>query len=117
MLTGLDDLVSYILSQKHVSKWYLKGFQRLSPKGRQFVAMAAMCSFPSDCLLAELLEDDRVAKRLFHLQTVLQDEMAWVAHLPMTVWDQLARVVSPDTCARVLRSDTGSSPHLSGLHP
>ena len=84
--TGLDSLAKFVLADKQAPKYHLNGFSKLSARSRRFIAVAALASYPSDSLLAELLEDDSVVPRLQFLQDVVQDELEWLSQLPSAVW-------------------------------
>jgi len=51
ILTGFESLVATILADPKISKFYLGGFGRLNSKIKRFVAIAALCSWPSDSVL------------------------------------------------------------------
>ena len=68
-LTGLSDLVQTLLADPKAPKHHIRGFPKLSARGKRFVFVASLCSYPCDTLLGELLEDDRVALRLLTYRT------------------------------------------------
>ena len=77
--------------------------------------MAALASYPSDSLLAELLEDDRVVPRLQFLQDVVQDELEWLSQLPSAVWRYKGEwCPGEDIGGGDLRNEVMSAAHTSG---
>ena len=62
----------------------------MRPDIRKFIAVAAVSSYPSDSFLAQLLEDDRVAKNSCALEEPLGEELQYVAHLGTPVLQFLA---------------------------
>ena len=119
LLSGVLDLAKAVIADPEASKHHVSGVARLSRKGRKFVVMAAMSAYPSDTLLTELLEDDRVVKRLPHLEQCLEDEMHWVSDLAEPVWELLNLAAGGDGAdmgecsSRELRSDTLAAAHAS----
>eukprot|EP00974_Lingulodinium_polyedra_P118940 11169264-Lingulodinium_polyedra.AAC.1 len=73
--------------------------------------MAAICSFPTDALLHELLQDDRVVLRLEELRQTLEDELVWVSNIELSVWELVGHAVGVP--ARELRSDTVAAAQTS----
>ena len=110
-LTGVHSLVASVLAKPSESKYWLHGFDKLTTPALQFVAMAALCSYPSEGMLSELLEDDRVAKRADMLSDTLLEELTWLSNLPEHVWGNIG-----STCglhAQELRSNTLEAAHVS----
>lgn len=87
---GLESLVEHVLGQPKTSEYFLGGFRRMRPDIRKFIAVAAVSSYPSDSFLAQLLEDDRVAKNSCALEESLGEELQYVAHLGTPVLQFLA---------------------------
>jgi hypothetical protein len=118
LLSGVLDLAKTIMDDPTASQHHISGVTRLSWKAKKFAVMAAISAYPSDALLTDLLEDDRVVKRLWHLQQCLEDEMHWVANLPQPVWALLSGAVGDSSggcpCSpRELRSSTIAAAHTS----
>lgn len=89
LLSGVHSLVASVLANPSASKFYLGGFQTLSSEAKEFVVVAGLAAYPSDAVLAELLEDDRVSRRLPELERALQDEIGCWGRIPEPVWDLL----------------------------
>eukprot|EP00974_Lingulodinium_polyedra_P086938 8427626-Lingulodinium_polyedra.AAC.1 len=89
-LTGIQSLAAAVMADPRASNYYIGGFQRLSPEVLEFMAMAALASYPSEAVLADLLEDDRVPMRVAALEQELLEELAWVTGLPGHVWSLIA---------------------------
>ena len=110
-LTGVHSLVATVLAKPSESKYWLHGFEKLTPPALQFVAMAALSSYPSEGVLSELLEDDRVAKRADLLSDTLLDELTWLSNLPENVWGHIGSLCGLH--AQELRSNTLDAAHVS----
>ena len=54
LLTRLEDLAYMVLGDAQECKYTLRGFAKLSPKGKDFLLVAGLSSFPCDSLLSEL---------------------------------------------------------------
>lgn len=70
------------------------------------MVMAAFASFPSDGVLCELLEDDRVARRAVELRQTADEEIACRASLGEHVWALCAM-------AQASKSDVIGAAHVS----
>jgi hypothetical protein len=75
---GLKSLVEHVLGQPKVSEYQLLSTYATRHKS---IAVAAVSAYPSDSSLAQLLEDDRVAKHSCALEESLGEELQYVAHL------------------------------------
>lgn len=80
-LSGIQSLVSAIKKAPNTSTYYLNGFDRFTPDNLALVATAALAAYPSEALLMEILEDDRVLGRLLQLEECMQEEMQWLASI------------------------------------
>jgi hypothetical protein len=86
LLLGLEDMVQFIVNETNSSKFYLNGFSRLVGDRKTFMAQAAFISRVTDGVLAELLEDARVARRHDELWQTLSEDLKWLIELPSFVW-------------------------------
>ena len=111
LLLGMGDLVQAVLDDPTTSNYHIGGFQRLTARVKHFVSMAAMCSYPCDCLLQELLEDDRVALHFAEYKSLLAEEMQWLLSLPHSVWVALAEL--GDTSGQLLRAEAIAAASVS----
>ncbi len=60
LLCGLADFVEVIVADPTQSTFAINGFRRLSMKGKVFVCVAGLPSFPTDTVLRGLMRDNRV---------------------------------------------------------
>ena len=111
LLTGLESLVARIMADKSASKWDIGGFSHLGPEAKRFVAVSALASDPSDAALTELLHDDRLAMAVDGLETLMTEELEWLAAIPDTVWGHVGRSIAMP--GSKLRSDTLGAAHTS----
>ncbi|CAK0836513.1 unnamed protein product [Prorocentrum cordatum] len=86
LMLGLSDLVQYILNDPASSKYFLRGWSRLSGDRLEFVVVQSLVTRVSDGLLLELMKDSRVLLREDELQDVIQDELSWLSSLPLSVY-------------------------------
>jgi hypothetical protein len=82
------------------SDYYTHGFERLSVQSTKYVIIAGVSMHVADPFLAELLEDDRVARRADALWPVLVEKTQWFAGLRDATWARLASVISGNSAAR-----------------
>ena len=90
-------------------KYHLQGFGQLTPGLLRGATLTALMGHVPEAMILELLEDDRVAKRLSLLEQAVQDEIAWLETLGPLVWSRCSHLLHgcPDPLgARVLRSDS-----------
>lgn len=90
LLLGLDDLVEYIIADPSSSKYFLNGWKRLVGDRRSFVVVQALVTRVSESFILELMHDARILRRLGELQSIIQEELAWLCDLPLEVYDFLA---------------------------
>ena len=97
-LLGIDDLVELILEAPGKAPFYLHGFKRLgSEENGNLKMVVAECAFVSrvtDGVLAEIIEDPRVALRHDELWEVLAGDMKWLLEVPDMVWTSIANVAN-----------------------
>ena len=96
MLTGLSDIVDYIARDHDSDLFYLKGYQRLTRPGKQFLVKSAMISRVAEAFQTLLMEDSRVAKVYPALWAAAAEEMKWLVDLDADVWSMLG-----ETCGMV----------------
>ena len=111
LLTGLDGLAQMLLSDDHVSKFYLNGWSRMSPDLVAFMTKAAMVSRISDAVLLELMADARVPRTLATLQRCLAEEMEWICGVHDSVWVKLGSL--SDTAPQRLRDECIAAAHTT----
>ena len=111
MLTGIEDLVAFIRADESASKFFINGFTRLQGPVKVFFAECAFVSRVSDGVMAELMEDSRVALRYDSLFQCLSEDMLWLAMVPHQTWQHVASVAKIDPGD--LRSNCVAGGHLS----
>lgn len=87
---GLENVIGRIRADKACSDYYIGGFARLSPHVLKYAATAAASAHVSDAVLAELLEDDRLAVRAPYLVSLMREEMDYLQLLSPTFWHLLS---------------------------
>ena len=92
LVTGLSDLVDYILQEKKGSGYYLNGWYRLREDRISFVICCALVSRVSDAVMAELLVDARVLRTIETLKAVAAEEIDWLQNIPQFVYEALAEL-------------------------
>ena len=74
LLVGLSSLVDFVRVQPHVSLFCINGFDRLTPDVREFFIIMAIAARVPDSVLALLLEDGRVMRRVDLIKAKLAEE-------------------------------------------
>ena len=95
VLTGIEDLIGTITKDPKASKFYLRGFQRLTTPRKQFLVSAAVSSRIPESVQCELMEDSRVARTHDDLWKTLAEEMRWIVDISPNTWSLLG-----STCGR-----------------
>ena len=103
LATGLSDLVGCILADPTKSKYDIGGFQQLSIGITRMCGVLAASSVVSERTLMSILHDDRIARRIEHLDKVMQTELEGVVKLDTSALEVLARVCNSD--AFTMRQD------------
>lgn len=82
MMFGLKSLVDYILAIPASNENHLSGFKKLfQGETQEFTLACALASYVSDGVLAEILEDNRAARKIHQWREVAKEEMDWVRSL------------------------------------
>ena len=111
LLTGFDSLVELIRADPNASDFHINGYGRLGPRGKRFVAMAALVSYVPEACLLQLLEDDRLPLQLGHLKATMVEELQFLANIKPRIWQALG-----DACGMaplVLRSEVLMAGHIA----
>ena len=94
MCVGLERLVEYVSNTPGQSTYYVGGFSRLDSQVKRMVAVASVCSYLPDAVLALLWECDQLPKMLPRLRQEISDEIAFITNLAQSVYDFLSTAVS-----------------------
>ena len=100
---GLREWVALARRIPKTSDYWIHGFYQLDDEASLVAVVAAVISPICDSVLVELLEDDRVARRLACLESALESEIRWVREIDDFTWQRLA-TASPSVSARTLRT-------------
>ena len=92
LLSGLDNLVEYILNDTNSSPWYLKGYRRLQGDRRSFVVQSALASRVAESAQLVMMEDSRVGRRYDEIWRAATEELKWLVDLSDDVWALLGSV-------------------------
>lgn len=95
ILTGLPGLVDYIYKDTSASTFFLGGWKRMVDDRLIFLVTCSIVSRVSDAMIVALMNDSRVVLHLDDLRAELLEEMAWVADLPLAVYEMLGGVCGP----------------------
>ena len=110
-LSGFDSLVATVRANPKASDWNLHGYEKLTPAMRQFVAIAGMSAYSSEAVLAELMADSRVPRRLPELEEAMEHELTFLKSIRRPIWADIA-AVSHQTPGEA-RTQTLSAAHIS----
>ena len=100
---GLKALVQDVLDDPAKSQYNLSGFNQLNNEVEHYAAVCAISSVVCDSVIYELLEDDRMARRVSIVEEAIHTEVEWVSALGDSVWQRLGRVIGRG--AQSLRTD------------
>ena len=89
-LLGLNSLVQAVIDDPDTSNYLIGGFRELSPAIQRFISVAAFAAWPTEGLLEELLEDDRLCLHYQSYRDRLEREMDSLVAVPGPVWDLVA---------------------------
>ena len=89
---GLSELVALARTKGKPNEYYAKGWDRLDDEVRRYSCVAAVSSHVAEATLLELMEDDRVVRRIDDLENGIMGELEWVQGLPDWFWKRLAFV-------------------------
>ena len=110
-LSGFGSLVATVRANPKASDWNLHGYEKLTPAMRQFVAIAGMSANSSEAVLAELMADSRVPRRLPELEEAIGHELPFLKSIRRPIWADIA-AVSHQTQGEA-RTQTLSAAHIS----
>ena len=77
MAAIFGSLVEVVFDDPRASEWYIGSFAKCDQDVAGCATVASIVAHISDASFLELLEDDRVAKRLSNLEEAVRDEMDW----------------------------------------
>ena len=80
-MLGLSHMIHWLRKTKHVSEYYIHGWDRLTTDVWQVALLGSLGSGVAESLMAELLEDDRVMLRLDALHECVAMELQAVSLL------------------------------------
>ena len=101
---GLTDLVGHTRANPKCTDFHLHGFARLTETEREYMVIAAACSWVPDAALYLVLEDDRVLRRREELRTTLLEELSYLGSLGASTWRRLAQLISADYSPEALKN-------------
>ena len=90
---GIDKIAKLASDNDAVSNWHLNGFKRATSEVRLYLALAAAAARPSEALLLELMEDDRLLLHADKYWEVLEDELKYLLDAPLSFWQSIAGVL------------------------
>ena len=90
---GIDKIAKLASDTDALSNWHLNGFKRATSEVRLYLALAAAAARPSEALLLELMEDDRLLLHADKYWEVLEDEMKYLLDAPLSFWQSIAGVL------------------------
>ena len=88
-LLGLDGLLEHTLAVPHAPLYHLSGAKRFVGEARAFAVMAGICSFIGDSFIADVLEDNRIPRRIGELEELLHSEMEFIMTLPLEAFSMV----------------------------
>ena len=80
LLTGVESLVRFV-KQEGVSLWYLKGFDRLQVRQKDFLVTCGLVSRVAEAFQAALMQYNRVAKTADAMLQAVAEQVKWIIDL------------------------------------
>ena len=96
LYTGLSSLVRQILDDPASSKYYIKGWSNLNASVVHMACIVTASSRVSERCLNSILEDDRLARRIDHIDSVRRKQVQDVLNLPEPVLEILSKLSAID---------------------
>ena len=96
---GLEALVSTTRNLPNVSDFHLHGFEKMTQPAAAFAVYAALGAYPVEALSLELLEDDRLGRRLEELKEVVASEVEYLGSVTDATWARLALLAGNAACS------------------
>ncbi len=90
---GIDTIAKLASDNAAVSNWHLSGFKRATSEVRLCLTLAAAAARPSEALLLEMMEDDRLLLHADRYWEVLEDELKYTTDAPLSFWQTIAGVL------------------------
>ena len=116
LAVGLSALVEIARATPGCTDYHISGFGRLSPAVLEYMVVAAVSSWAPDSLMAEVMEDDRLLKRVASLKEIFATEIVWLDSLPLPVWEMLSSIAGPAQSHSVLRHKVLTAVHVSAAY-
>jgi len=109
---GLSEIVEIAKSLSE-RNWYLNGFVGLSEEVKRFACASSIVAWVPEGLMRDLMEDDRVLRRLPELEARLLEDLDFVEGLPNGVWRRLAAIYKSAGHSLLLRTEILRAAHSS----
>eukprot|EP00972_Heterocapsa_arctica_P084416 12434904-Heterocapsa_arctica.AAC.1 len=93
-LTGIASLIKRVRADPRSSDYHLHGCARMTKGILDLCVVSAFSASVADTLMAEVLEDDRVVRRLEVLKDVVDTELRFLHTIPGAIFDHLASLTS-----------------------
>lgn len=110
---GIEALVGMILKSDS-SQYHIGGFARMSDEIRRYMMCASLAAHGCDNLLVEMLDDDRLLRRLQVLEDGFRQEVEWAASLPPSVFHRLGKIAGKSGVTA--RQDTLKAMTIAGAY-
>ena len=92
LLLGLESVVRGILADGGQSHYKISGYSKMTIECKQFVAVAALASYPADGVCKLLMKDNRVVKVLDELKATAQSNAEYLCALSDSTWSSVGSV-------------------------
>jgi hypothetical protein len=110
-LSGLADLIQYIMVQPGVSHYYINGWKRIVSAHKAFLVRCALISRVGDAVLGILMADSRVCLVHEDIAEALSEEMQWLQNITASAWQLLAEFSGEEW--HILRDDVVRGGHVT----
>ena len=110
--SGLEAYVKFLRQTKKAKDEFLHGFGRVQEEHKQFLVVAGLSSYVAETVLALLMEDNRVAKRVEELEEAMWGAVGWLDEVSSAMWGSLGRLCNMS--GRELKSCCVAAGHIQG---
>ena len=115
LVAGLPALVQLTRDDPHATDFHLQGFGKLDQQTRHACVVIALCTWPAESLMYELLDDDRLGRRSKELWEQCVEETKYLMGIGHEVWHTLAASIALSFLSLLFGKRQGKPPKKQGF--
>jgi len=106
LLMGLEGVIKICKADEHCGFSHLGGYpKRANEYTKEYLLLAAYATYPSEAVVLELMEDDRLLRRSKEIKGIMLEEFQYLVSLPPYVWRRLSHAMVGKREPSSLRTD------------